>query len=382
MKILLVHNNYQSKSIGGEDVVFQHEFSALEKCLGTGNVFKYVVYNDDINIFKLLFTIWFSRKHYNNIYKLVSENKIDLVHVHNFYPLLTPSVFRAAKKAGAKTIQTLHNYRWWCISGIFYRNNCGICELCAHKKFPYFGIIHKCYRNSFLQSIFTALALFFYKLTNQIKHIDKFFVLSDSERKKIIELGISSEKIIFKPNFVEVESVVHDGKKDYIYVGKLDESKGVLELLKTWKKLDKKYVLRLIGEGELSNRSDALKSDNIIFLGKLDNKDTLKEIAKARYLISPSLMFETFGLTVLEAMSLGVPVIGFNIGTRLEFIKDGVNGFISSVENLKNMIEKSYDFDDYSRLSENARKFADNYSKDKIIKDQISIYQKIINNNL
>jgi glycosyltransferase involved in cell wall biosynthesis len=382
MKILLVHNNYQSKFIGGEDVVFWRELSALRKRLGEDNVLEYVVYNDDIKIFKLLFTIWFSRKHYNEIYKIVKKNNIDLVHVHNFYPLLTPSIFKAAKKAGAKTIQTLHNYRWWCISGIFYRRDCGICELCAQKKLPYPGIFYKCYRGSFLQSLVTALAFFFYKIVNQIRYIDKFFALSEFEYKEVIGLGLDPKKVILKPNFVSVENINISDKNDYIYVGKLDESKGVLELLKVWQKLDRKYVLRLVGSGELDGQINNFKSDNIIFLGKLDNKTTLREIAKAKYLIVPSLWYETFGLTIIEAMALGVPAIGFNIGTRIELIKNEENGFISDVKNLKDVIEKSYNFSDYEKISRNAKTFANNYSEEKIIADQISIYEKILNNNL
>lgn len=380
MKILLVHNNYQSKFIGGEDVVFQRESAALKGILGDSNVLEYVVYNDDIKIINLFFTIWFSRKHYRNIYKLVKDNSIDLIHVHNFYPLLTLSIFKAAKKAGAKTINTLHSYRFWCISGIFYRRECGICELCAKKKFAYPGIFYKCYRNSYLQSLVTALAFYFYKKSNQTKYVDKFFALTELGRKKVIELGISEKKVLLKPNFVEINDLGSNIKKDFIYVGKLDASKGVLELLKTWMKLDSKYILRLIGQGELDKELDAFKADNIIFLGKLDNNIVLREIAKSKYLISPSIMYETFGLTIIEAMSQGVPVIGFNIGTRPEFIKDGENGFIAEVDGLKEVIERAYRVSNYEELSINAKMTAKNFSQGKIMDDQIMLYKKIIDN--
>lgn len=379
MKVLLIHNKYKSKSIGGEDVVFDRELLSLKKKLGFDNVFEYSVCNDDIKISKLIFSIWFSREHYRNVYKLVVKNNIDIVHVHNFYPLLTTSIFKAAKKSGAKTIQTLHNFRWWCISGIFYRDKGGVCELCSGKKLPFWGIIYRCYRKSFLQSILTSLSLFFYKATRQDKYIDKFFVLSNFQKKKVIDLGVSPEKVILKSNFVNIESNKNSNKKDFIYVGKLDESKGVLELLKIWSKLGGNYKLKLIGTGDLDGDIDSYKSENIIFLGRLNNKKTLEEISKSKYLIAPSLMYETFGLTIIEAMSLGVPVIGLNIGTRPGFIKDGDNGFIGDLESLKGMIERAYNFNNYSKLSNNAIDFSKNFSEDKIIADQISIYQDIIN---
>ncbi|HKM19046.1 MAG TPA: hypothetical protein VJY14_03185 [Aliarcobacter sp.] len=126
MNLLIIHNRYQSNNIGGEDIVYQNELESLQKKLGKENVFSYEVSNDDISKIKLIFNIWFN-KHYNNeVKKIVEENDIDLVHIHNFYPLLTPSVFKASKDAGAKVVHTLHNYRLWCISGIFFRDGYGV----------------------------------------------------------------------------------------------------------------------------------------------------------------------------------------------------------------------------------------------------------------
>ena len=96
MKLLIIHNKYQSNNIGGEDIVYKNELESLQKELGKDNIFSYEVSNDDISKFKLIFGIWFSFKHYNNIKKIVKERGIDLVHVHNFYPLLTPSIFKAS----------------------------------------------------------------------------------------------------------------------------------------------------------------------------------------------------------------------------------------------------------------------------------------------
>lgn len=382
MRLLIIHNKYKSKYIGGEDVVFGRELKALKRELGSENVFEYSVSNDNINKISIIFSIWFSRKHYKNIYKIVRKNKIDLVHVHNFYPLLTSSIFKASKKAGAKTVQTLHNFRWWCLSGIFYRKKYGICEICSKKKLQYPGIIYKCYRGSFFQSLLTALAIFFYKTKRAFKYIDIFFVLTEFQKNKVLEMGVNLDKIVLKPNFIKIDIVENKEKKDFIYVGKLDESKGVLKLLETWKKLDNKYVLRLIGEGDLSNSRDNFTQDNIVFLGKLNNKETLNYISNSKYLIFPSMWYETFGLTIIEAMSLGVPVVGFDIGPRREFIKNEFNGFLIKPEKLKETIERIYDFENYENLSFNARNFAQNYSENTVLKNQINIYKKIIDGDL
>lgn len=379
MKILLVHNKYKSRFVGGEDVVFRNELEALKEKMGSENVFEYTVANDDLNKLGLIFSIWFSKKHYKNIYNLVKDSKIDLVHVHNFFPLLTPSVFKAAKKAGAKVVNTLHNYRWWCLSGIFYRDKKGICELCAKKKFASWGIFYRCYRRSFLQSFLAALAFYFYKLIKVEKFIDYFFVLTNFEKEKIKELGINKEKIILKPNFInELLSTPIESRKDYIFVGKLDESKGIDFLLNVWQNLGSEYVLKIVGSGESDSRLLQYKRDNIIFLGKIDNSETKREITQSKYLIQSSLMYETSGLTILEAFSAGVPVIGFNIGTRKDFIEDGINGFLANKDNLIEVIKRSYEFNDYSSLVNGAKDSIRKFEKNKVIDEQILIYKNII----
>lgn len=383
MKLLLVHNKYQSNNIGGEDIVYQNELESLQSKLGKENVLSYEVSNDDISKSKLLFEIWFSFKHYKNIKKVAQENKIDIVHIHNFFPLLTPSVFKAAKDGGAKVVHTLHNYRLWCISGIFYRDGNGICEKCINNRFSLEGILNKCYRKSLLQSMVAQMAFWFYKATKVFDNIDYFFVLTNFQKEKVKSLGIDESKIILKPNSLSMSFTAQKEKQGYIYVGRLEESKGIYELLNAWKQLDERFVLSVIGGGEIE---DELKNEfshaNILFKGKCSREVTLENIATSKYLIQPSLLYETFGLTIIEAMSYGVPVIGFDIGTRGDFIQDGVNGFLSDRDDLKSVIEKSFDYKEYDSLSENAIETAKLYENKYVIEKQIEIYNQILENKV
>jgi len=383
MKILIVHNKYQSNNIGGEDIVYKNELESLQKRLGVEKVFHYEVSNDDISKFKLLFEIWFSRVHYKNINKIILENKIDIVHVHNFYPLLTPSIFKAAKNSGAKVIHTLHNYRLWCISGILYRDGFGICEQCTKNKFSFAGILNKCYRNSLMQSIVAQMSFWFYRATRVFHNIDYFFVLTNFQKEKVKLLGIRESKIILKPNSLNMAFDKKYDKKDYTYVGRLEESKGIYELLKVWNTLDERFVLTIIGGGEIEEElREKYNKTNIIFKGKCSREETLTNISKAKYLIQPSLLYETFGLTIIEAMSFGVPVIGFDIGTRGDFINDGVNGLLSSTNNLQAVIEKSFDYEGYEILCNNAMKTAKLYENEYVIEKQIEIYKNILENKI
>jgi len=379
MKLLIIHNRYQSTNIGGEDIVYQNELESLQKKLGKENVLFYEISNDEINKLKLLFTIWFSSAHYNNVKKIVQEKQIDIVHVHNFFPLLTPSIFKAAKDGGAKVVHTLHNYRLWCISGILYRDGYGICEKCIQSKLSLAGIFNKCYRKSLLQSVVAQMAFWFYQVTKAFDNIDYFFVLTNFQREKVKSLGIDERKIILKPNSLTMSFDTQKEKQDYIYVGRLEESKGICELLKVWNQLDERFILTVIGGGEIEEKlKKEYESVNIIFKGKCSREATLQYIASSKYLIQPSLLYETFGLTIIEAMSFGIPVIGFDIGTRGDFIQDEVNGFLSSQKDLKEVIEKSYDYLRYDQLSANAIKTAKLYENRYILDKQIEIYKKII----
>lgn len=383
MKLLIIHNKYQSNNIGGEDIVYQNELESLQKKLGSENVFSYEVSNDDINKIKLILNIWFNKSYYKEVKKIVKENNIDLVHIHNFYPLLTPSIFKASKDAGAKVVHTLHNYRLWCISGIFYRDGYDVCEICTKSKFSLQGIFSKCFRKSMVQSVLAQLTFWYYRVAKVFDNIDYFFVLTNFQKEKVKNLGLNEKKLILKPNSLNMVFDTQKEKKDYLYVGRLEESKGIYELLKVWDTLDERFVLTVIGGGDIEEdlRSKYNKS-NIVFKGKCPREETLEHISKAKYLIQPSTLYETFGLTIIEAMSFGLPVIGFDIGTRGDFIQDGLNGFLSKRDDLKSIIEKSYEYEKYDEMSRQAIKTAKLYENEYIIENQIEVYKEILENKV
>jgi glycosyltransferase involved in cell wall biosynthesis len=380
MKILIIHNNYSSNSISGENIVFNNEVFLLKQKLGEESIFTYDVSNDNINIINLLFSIWFSFKHYYKVKQIIKDNKIDIVHVHNFYPVLTPSIFKASKDAGAKTIHTLHNYRLWCISGTFYRDGIGICELCTKKAHLFSGIKYKCYRNKFFTSLLAQMSFWFYKSIKVFDNIDIYFVLTEFQKNKVIELGLDQEKVFNKPNSIKKFILHQQHKSGYIFVGRLEESKGIIQLLEMWRLLDKEYILQVIGSGDLEQylQREYKNVPNITFLGKCTRDDTIKYISQSQYLIQPSLLYETFGLTILEAMMVGTPVIGFNIGTRADFIKHEYNGFLCNKDTFKDTVIQSYKYLDYNILSNNAISTALKYEDSILIQHQIEIYQKVL----
>lgn len=383
LKLLLVHNYYKSTNIGGEDVVFNSELELLKNKLGERNVIAYHVSNEEMNLFTTFLNAIFSFKHYFKLKKIIKKNKIDLVHVHNFFPKLSPSVFIAAKHANVKVVHTLHNYRLWCISGTFFRGN-SICEDCLGKTIPFKGVINKCYRNSYFQSLVTQSLFWFYKLSNYFESIDFFFVLTEFQRNKVLNLGINRNKIFLKPNAVPLfKQTDVSSRRGYIYIGRFEKSKGVEKLLEQWVKLDAKFHLSLVGNGvDFIECKRKYSRANIIFMGKCNRSETQKILSNHKYLIQPSLWYETFGLTILEAMSKGIPVIGTSIGTRKEFIKDNINGFLYDNNNFNEVIQNSYNFDNYDILSTNSSLTSKEFLSDTIIEKQIEIYSKIISPNV
>jgi glycosyltransferase involved in cell wall biosynthesis len=384
MKILLIHNTYKSNSIGGEDLVFESEKLALSNNLGEDNVYSYQVYNDKASFFDFVLNVFYSKKSYNTVYNIVKNNDIDIVHIHNFFPLLSVSVFMAAKAAGAKVIHTIHNYRFWCINGMLYQNNYGVCHKCTQHGVIN-GVKNKCYRNSMFQSIIATVAFSIYRLLNYDKYIDNYFVLTEFEKEMVTKLGIEEKKLILKPNFVKLynrKSNEPDCKKDFVFVGRLEYSKGIIELINTWKELGYEYQLTIIGTGPLQSEIEYFQADNIRYLGKMTNEDTLKIISKSKYLLQTSLWYETFGLTIVEAFSVGTPVIAFNIGTRKDFIINEYNGFLCDQEQLKETLIKAKEYNNYKELSDNAMFTYQSYKEEVIIKNQVDIYNNIITNKI
>lgn len=380
MKILIVHNAYQSHVLGGEDIVVKLELSALKKSLGENNVFEYLVSNDDVRFSKLAKNIWGDGAHFEAIKSLVTQHQIDLVHVHNFFPLLTPSVFAGAKAAGAKVVHTLHNFRWWCLAGTFYREGKGNCEQCVGKRLAIPGIMHRCYRDSFIQSTASALAFAVYQLKDYQQYIDAYFALSHFQQQKL-QTMLATSKLFYKPNPITPANTHFSipEKKGYLFVGRLESAKGIELLLEAWKSLPSHFELTLIGKG---NDEENLKlryaTSNITFLGQLPHEQTLAYIAKAKYLVHTSLAYETFGLTMVEAMARQTPVIGLNCGTRKEMIKHGENGFLCEKEELVQTILFSEHYVNYEAMAMNAKHTAEPFYVDSVIAEQVKLYQTLL----
>jgi len=376
MRILLIHSSY--RHYGGEDKLFFQERDALRARLGADAVFEYRISTAALSAPRILWEAFFPGKHYRNILQLIREHNIQLVHIHNTFPILLGAAFRAAKDAaGAMVIHTLHNYRWWCINAELYRPAVGICEKCVSTGSAWHGVRHSCYRRSRLQSFFAVLLMKFYRKLS-FSLVDHFIVYSVFQEQWVRKKGVPLQKINYKPNWVHAatETAIL-GKSGFVFVGRLETSKGIDLLLAAWQQMPADAILTVAGTGslEVELRAQYANDARIQFLGARSQDETLKRIGRAKFLIQPSIWYETFGLTILEAMAQGVPVIGFDIGTRKDLIRDGENGFLCMPETLAETLQKAYTTNSYETLSMNALVSAKQYQEELILERQITLYR-------
>ncbi|HSZ24904.1 MAG TPA: glycosyltransferase, partial [Cytophagaceae bacterium] len=328
MKVLMLHNRY--KTMGGEDVSTDAE-TALLKSNGI-DVETFFINNDMIdreNKLKLaLNTVW-STNYYHTILKKLRAEKYDIMHVQNFFPLFSPSIFYAAQKAGVKVVMSIRNYRLICPNGLMYVKD-NICFDCVGKQIPYPGVLKKCYRDSYGTSGVTATMLSIHNVLNTWKNkIDGFICISEFVKEQLISGGFEANQLHVKYNFVSTEIPANVEPEDYyIYVGRLSTEKGIDVLLNTFQLNKKKLII--IGDGPFKKDVEVVtkQNENISYLGKLPLNETYKKIANAKALIFPSKWHEPFGRTIVESFAHGTPVIGSALGGIKELIKNGSNGFL------------------------------------------------------
>lgn len=333
--VLIIHNAYLYK--GGEETVVANEIESLQK-----NGFK-VYYKEFTNehfggfTFKTIlapFNTIFNFFSFFRILFFIKKHRIKVVHTHNFFYTASPSIFWAAKIAGAKTVLTIHNYRLFCLSANFFRagQNCTQCnDNNSFKK----GIQLKCFKNSSLASWTLAASIRLNERIGTWKHkVDHYIVLNEFTRQLFINKGIHPEKITLKANFlsnVPAENTLKNPEPFYLFAGRLTEEKGIQHLIKAFTNSDKKLIIA--GNGDLADWVSQLNEPNIKYIG-LQNKEQIQGwMQRCKALIFPSIWIESMPMTIIEAQSMGViPIVAASINTN-NMIQDGVDGLLYEANN-------------------------------------------------
>lgn len=384
--VLMAHNYY--KVAGGEDTVFHNEVKMLEK--NGHKVTKYTRHNDEIkggvlSKLKLGIDTIFSFKTYKEVKKLIDENDIDIVHVHNTLPLISPSIYYAARSKKVPVVQTIHNFRLLCPGATFTING-EICEKCVFKGLRQ-SLRYRCYRNSLSETFIMYITLNLHRIIGTYNKL-KYITLTEFNKKKLLELVKDSNDIYVKPNFLEKTEIVERTMEDYfVYIGRLDSIKGINFLVETWKEVDENIYLYVIGTGPEEYKVKKYIEDNNIkninMLGFMERKMAFEIIQKSRAIIVPSRWYEGFPMTIVESFSLGVPVIGSKIGNIESIIDNENNGLLFNYSNkyeLKEVIESIFSNKEQNKkLGKNAyNTFIENYTDKENYKILKRIYEDLV----
>ena len=384
MKILVIHNHYLEK--GGEDEVVKREVSLLKE--HGHQVILYEKSNQDIKkkpfLDKIAFILGglnFSKAVYEEIEKIVKMQKPDIAHVHNIFICITPSVYFALKRNNVPIVQTLHNYRPFCIKGTFF--NAGkICEKCRKKRF-FSAILRKCWRNSFVLSFFLARVL--YRMDRFLKNIDSYIVLSKSSMNKFIECGLQKKKMHLKPNFLDIDPVGNVQDKNYaLFIGRLADYKGIGTLVEAFK-LCPSFSLKIVGDGPMRSqvKNLILSCKNIEWLGQLGRDLVFELISNSSFIIFPSECYETMGGVIIESFSFSKPVLASNLGAMRELISDGVNGVLFNPGDPGDLAKKAHYLFSHNKerleMGKNASKYyRERFSREENYRNLMDIYTATI----
>ena len=345
MNILQVHNKY--KFTGGEWVILNQEHELLKR---DHQVEQLIVDNS-----KEIRSLWSKAKllfqtHYNASSKRVVKNRLmdgnfDLMHVHNFFPLLTPSIFEAARSLQIPTVMSLHNFRLIHPNGLLFHNN-RIDERSVEGS-AYRCVMDGVYRDSKIQTAVVAHMIEYHRRKKTWHRFPSAFIaLSDFAKQKFIQGGLPGDRIFVKPNFVQ-DPIEHSQavevrkeKEDYFfYAGRLSSEKGVDDLIECWNQFEIQSELHIAGDGPLNQqlRKKSEGNSKIKWLGHLERDQIYAQLSKSKGLLFPSHCYEGFPLTLIEAMAVGCPVITSDIGIQSEIIDNGMNGLHFRLGDLANL---------------------------------------------
>jgi glycosyltransferase involved in cell wall biosynthesis len=342
MNILTVHNYYQHQ--GGEEQVFQSESELLEE--NGHQVWRYTLTNDRIGEMSSLSllgkTLW-NHQVYGELRSLIRKEQIQIAHFHNTFPLISPSAYYACKAEGIPVIQTCHNYRLLCANGMFLREG-KVCEDCLGKLIPVPSIQHKCYRNSQTASAGVAAMLTTHRLAKTWnRQVDKYIALTEFARQKLIQGGISPQKIVVKPNFVNPDPGFGDGSGGYaLFVGRLSQEKGIDLLLSAWEQIGNTFPLKIVGDGPLADRVEAAANSSlgIDWVGRKSMEEVYTLMKDAAFLVFPSRWYEGFPRTIIESFAVGTPVIAANLGSMSTLITPQQTGLHFQAGNVEDLVAK------------------------------------------
>ena len=311
MRIAIIHSFYSSSMVSGENIVVLGQIKALN---AYGHEVKLFSRHTDIEQKKFFFA---ARSGYRvisgsgfNFKKDIKDFNPDLVLVHNLFPNISS---RWLERVTARRVIFLHNFRPWCSNGNMLRDG-KHCQKCLQNRF--WGTIYRCAKGSLFRSFIQSLGQVF---NNYLFRLEKsgatIVAVSEASQEKIREFN-SISRLEVLSHFVSVpEGLIsltlpdgHSALNQFVWTGRVSKEKGLAELLKIWPDC---FRLDVYGGGpELRILTKTYEGkSNITFKGTVSNEILTEKLPYYWGLVNSSTWLESGPMTVIEALSAGVPII-------------------------------------------------------------------------
>ena len=391
MKILMVNKFYYIKG-GSETYYFElkrlleskgHtviDFSMQDEKNFVSPYSNYFVENVDYNNKEGIFSrikaaadIIYSFESKRKFERLVNEVKPDCIHLHIFQHQISPSILDVIKKYHIPTIYTAHDLKMLCLNYKMMHHG-KLCEQCRGGKY-FYCVLNKCVKDSYLKSCVNVVEGYMHRWRHSYDAINVIITPSLFYKKIFEKFGINCNRVIHIPNFIDFNKheieFSEDRENYYLYYGRLSKEKGIMTLIKAVENLN--VQLKIAGTGPLEEDVRQYVADkkisNIMFLGFKTGKDLSNIVGNAKAIILPSEWYENGPYSAIEALQLGRPIIGADIGGIPELIDN--NGYLfksRNIDSLKDAILKleKLDNEQYGVFKDNSLNlFERNYTNEK-----------------
>lgn len=385
--VLVIHNRY--RQAGGEDTVVRAEVALLRQ--RGHRVTEYVRDNTTIDGFgalrkaSLMLSATWNQQVYTELGRLIRVERPDVAHCHNLVPLISPAAYYACQAEGLPVVQTLHNFRLRCPAGTLFRKDaaCVDCDGNLGR-----AMARGCYRDSRTQTAAVSLMLGVHRAIRTWRDtVDAYMAPSQFCLERMAASGIPVEEITLRRNFLLNDPGPRRASGDYVvFAGRVCAEKGIRQLLLAWKRLAG-IPLLIVGDGplrsEAENYVDQNGMGNVHMAGRLSSVETLAHIKGARFLVLPSVTYETFGMTALEAAACGVATIGSGLGAIPELVDEGKTGLLFDPHNTDDLAQKvewgwSHPVSMNEMGAAARRRYLKHYTADKGYESLMRIYDSVL----
>lgn len=384
MRILMVHNRYQT--YGGEDASTEATVQLLRD--GGHEVEFLTDSNDRVDELGKLRTaarsVW-SREGKTRVSDILGAGNFDVMHVQNYFPLFSPSIYYAASDHGVPVVQSLRNFRAVCPEGMLYRDG-QVCTDCVGKRFAWPALVHRCYRGSVAGSTSVAVMSTGHSLAGTWKkRVAKYVTPSEFAREIYVRAGWDADQIVAIPNFVYPDPGPGQGDGGYaVFAGRLAPPKGLDLLVTAWNQGGFDVPLRIAGDGPLRPLVERAAATNpyIEYLGQVTFDEVAELVGGAMFSIVPTNGIETFGRVAAESLARGTPSIVADHGGLSEIVMSGetglrfppgdVDGLIAAVRSLLDNRERLHAMRRSSRAH-----FLEHFTGERVLRAWENVYREV-----